>query len=74
MQIIASSQVVEGALANWPINHRAPIIRADFEYALRKKGQGNHSWQLKCRVAPAVLASIGGFAKNADTARPEGPA
>jgi len=68
------SQVVEDALANWPAEHRKPSTLADFEYASRKKGQGNHSWQLKFRGVPAVLVSYGGYAKSAVTVRPENPA
>lgn len=65
------SQVVEDALANWPPEHRKPSTLADFEYASRKKGQGNHSWQLKFRGVPAVLVSYGGYAKSSVTVRPE---
>jgi hypothetical protein len=65
------SQVIQDALDNWPPGHNKPTTLADFEYASRKKGQGNHSWQLKFRGVPAVIVSYGGHAKSTVTVRPE---
>jgi hypothetical protein len=65
------SQVILDALGSWPEGHNKPTTLADFEYASRKKGQGNHSWQLKFRGVPAVIVSYGGHAKGTATVRPE---
>lgn len=64
------SQVIQDALANWPTDHSKPGTLADFEYASRKKGKGNHAWQLKFRGTPPLVVTYGGFAKGDATVKP----
>lgn len=64
------AQVVQDALSGWPNEHRRPSTLAEFEFASRKRGKGNHAWQIKFRGSPPVVVTYGGFAKGEPTVRP----
>lgn len=64
------AQVVQDALSGWPDEHRRPSTLAEFEFASRKRGKGNHAWQIKFRGSPPVVVTYGGFAKADPTVKP----
>lgn len=61
------AKLIGDALAGWPADHNKPSTLADLEYASRKKGKGNHAWQLKFRGIPPVRVTYGGHAKSDPT-------
>ncbi|MCL4686710.1 hypothetical protein KJ059_18380 [Myxococcota bacterium] len=57
-------QVVLDALGQWPDSAgRKPGTLADFQFATRKRGKGNHPWTLKFRDCTPVKVSYGGRGK-----------
>lgn len=61
------SKVIQDALSSWPPDQPRPASLAEFEFAARKKGQGNHAWNLKFRGLPLVEVTYGGYGKQTAT-------
>ncbi len=59
--------VVLASLRKWPPTMGTKPSRATFEWALRKRGQGNHPWLLKFRDRDVVRVSYGGQGKRGPT-------
>ncbi len=51
--------VVKDALARWPDSERPPDNLGEFEFAMRKRGKGNHPWTLKFRGRKALSVWYG---------------
>ena len=60
-------RVISDALNNWPANNPLPNNLAEFEFATRKQGKGNHPWILKFNGCKPVTISYGGRAKTGST-------
>jgi len=61
-------QVILDALSQWPDSAgRKPGTLADFQFATRKRGKGNHPWTLKFRDCTPVKVSYGGRGKAEGT-------
>jgi hypothetical protein len=56
--------VIRDALRSWPDGHQLPGSVAEFEFASRKKGKGNHPWALKFKNTPPIVVSYGGQGKT----------
>ena len=59
--------VISDAITAWPNEDSAPRSTADFEFATRKKGKGNHPWTIKFQGKPAITVSYGGQGKAGAT-------
>lgn len=59
--------VIADAIGNWPDEAPKPNNLADFEFAMRKHGKGNHPWIIKFNGSPPVKVSYGGRAKTSST-------
>ena len=59
--------VITDAVANWPEDTPQPNNLADFEFAARKRGKGNHPWTVKFNGSKAVKVSYGGHGKTGAT-------
>ncbi|HGM5919363.1 TPA: hypothetical protein ACKP5X_001644 [Stenotrophomonas maltophilia] len=62
--------VISDAITAWPNEDGAPRSTADFEFATRKKGKGNHPWTIKFQGKPAITVSYGGQGKAGATVGP----
>jgi hypothetical protein len=62
------SRVIEDALNSWPTPEDKPTS-TEFQFASRKAGKGNHSWQLKFAGHPLVDVSYGGYSKKMPTVK-----
>jgi hypothetical protein len=62
------SRVIEDALNNWPSLEDKPTS-TEFQFASRKAGKGNHSWQLKFVGHPLMVLSYGGYSKKMPTVK-----
>jgi hypothetical protein len=60
------TKVISDAISKWP-NGDVPADLGTFEFAARKKGKGNHPWNLKFRGHPLIVVTYGGQAKSAAT-------
>ena len=63
------TKVLSDALDYWPDPEDKPKSMAEFQFASRKAGKGNRSWQLKFKDRPLVEVSYGGYAKKNPTVR-----
>lgn len=63
--------VIKDALDKWPLSETSPSNLGEFEFATRRRGQGNHPWTLKFRGKKPVVVSYGGQAKTAATVTPD---
>lgn len=63
------SKVIEDALSQWPTPQVKPTSLAEFQFASRKAGKGNHAWQLKFTGYPLVEVSYGGYGKKNPTVK-----
>jgi hypothetical protein len=57
--------VLKDAFLNWPSSDSPPKNLSDLDFALRKKGKGNHPWILKFQGKKPVVISYGGQGKTA---------
>ncbi len=61
-------RVILDALQKWPSSAgRKPETLADFQFAVRKRGKGNHPWILKFRDCTPAKVSYGGRGKAEGT-------
>ncbi len=59
--------VIADAIGNWPDSTPQPKNLAEFEFATRKQGKGNHPWIIKFNGCQPVKVSYGGRAKTEST-------
>lgn len=64
--------VFEDLFASWPGQYPKPPNFSAFEFALRRKGSGNHPWIVKFRDLPALRLSYGGQGKTSATVSERG--
>lgn len=59
--------VIADAIRNWPTETPKPQNLAEFEFATRKQGKGNHPWIIKFNGCKPVKVSYGGRGKTEST-------
>ena len=59
--------VISGLMCRWPELTPAPSNLSEFEFATKKKGQGNNPWMIKFNGCPLMKVTFGGAGKTGAT-------